>query len=301
MAVNDERTREEELRIARLYRLASAEEPPARLDTSIAAAARRPATRGEPETRVPWWQAWRVPFAFAAVAVVSVSLVTLMLDEGGERVRSVPPSSQPPAVGPQQEAPQAEREAQDAPAAKAESRLLERSSPPSPARQQTQPSPPRDSSRDPARPTPQEPTPFPDSRPAAGAQTGALQNAAPFEEPSSGRREAAPAPATPPARARAAAESAPAEGRTLAAPAPAAKPSPAPAATIGTRGLSADSTAPPSSEVARLIAELEGEPPSTWLERIAALRRDARRVEADGLLAEFRRRYPGHPVPESLQ
>lgn len=41
------------------------------------------------------------------------------------------------------------------------------------------------------------------------------------------------------------------------------------------------------------------EPPEKWGERIMALRRDGQTDEADALLAEFRKRHPGYPVPEA--
>jgi len=56
-----------------------------------------------------------------------------------------------------------------------------------------------------------------------------------------------------------------------------------------------------SSPAAALIAELEGEPASRWIERIVTLRRDGRRQDADAVLAEFKLRYPTEPLPESLQ
>lgn len=48
-------------------------------------------------------------------------------------------------------------------------------------------------------------------------------------------------------------------------------------------------------------AALADEPPEEWGERIMALRRDGKADEADALLAQFRKRYPGHPVPEAWQ
>ena len=46
-------------------------------------------------------------------------------------------------------------------------------------------------------------------------------------------------------------------------------------------------------------AALADEPPERWGERILALRRAGKADEADALLAEFRKRYPGHPVPDA--
>lgn len=75
-------------RIARLYRETAREEPPRHLDAHLVEAARTeaaaaradpgsrlPAPRGGPRARFAW--PWRVSLAFAAVAVLSVSLVLL--------------------------------------------------------------------------------------------------------------------------------------------------------------------------------------------------------------------------------
>jgi hypothetical protein len=42
---------------------------------------------------------------------------------------------------------------------------------------------------------------------------------------------------------------------------------------------------------------LEQEPPQKWLERLAELRKQGQTREADELLAEFKRRFPAHPLP----
>jgi hypothetical protein len=45
----------------------------------------------------------------------------------------------------------------------------------------------------------------------------------------------------------------------------------------------------------------EPEPgPEKWLERIAELKKQGREREAQESLAEFRKRYPGHKIPEAL-
>ncbi|MNC95500.1 hypothetical protein D3C83_126410 [compost metagenome] len=46
-------------------------------------------------------------------------------------------------------------------------------------------------------------------------------------------------------------------------------------------------------------AEYAHEPPEKWGEKIVDLRRQGQSVEADALLAEFRRRFPDHVVPEA--
>ncbi|HYH42978.1 MAG TPA: hypothetical protein VD867_13445, partial [Burkholderiales bacterium] len=106
MAVNEhpEPPSPADRRIAVLYREAAREEAPAHLDARLMAAAREGLAPRPAAARAPWWIAWRLPFAFAAVAVVSVSLVTLVMDEGGDRLTpeqapvAAPPYSPPAAV-----------------------------------------------------------------------------------------------------------------------------------------------------------------------------------------------------------
>jgi hypothetical protein len=49
---------------------------------------------------------------------------------------------------------------------------------------------------------------------------------------------------------------------------------------------------------ARALAKVES--PEQMLERIAELRREGRDEEADRLLADFRKRYPGFRIPEEM-
>jgi hypothetical protein len=56
-----------------------------------------------------------------------------------------------------------------------------------------------------------------------------------------------------------------------------------------------------AARVAAILKELDAEPPEKWLERIQALRREGQTLEARDLLAEFKRRYPSHPLPPELQ
>lgn len=273
MAVNEHDDKagpdEADGRIAALYRDASREEPPARLDRVIARAARAPAGSLSEPQRVPWWVAWRMPFAVAALAVVSVTLVTLMVEEDAARVVRVPPSA--PAVS--ESAPAKE----DAPTVPA----LPRAPEPKPERAVEPPAAPRKDMR--AR----------DDRSAP--------DAAPTRAPV----VQGPVPAEAPAAADAAAKPSASPG-ALSAPMPAAKPRPAPtpSATIGRRGLESEAPsqrARPSPEVARHVLELDREAPAVWIERVLALRKEGRFSEADGVLAEFRQRYPGVQVPPDLQ
>jgi hypothetical protein len=45
----------------------------------------------------------------------------------------------------------------------------------------------------------------------------------------------------------------------------------------------------------------EKEPPEKWLQRIEELKVQGREAEAQEMLAEFRRRFPQHPLPSSLR
>jgi hypothetical protein len=86
--------------------------------------------------------------------------------------------------------------------------------------------------------------------------------------------------------------------RSLAAPAPAAKseavqrPEP--------RMLAKRAQAAPG-RIAPLIKELDLQPAEKWLEKIEALRREGRRIEADDLLVEFKRRFPDESLPPALR
>lgn len=57
---------------------------------------------------------------------------------------------------------------------------------------------------------------------------------------------------------------------------------------------------PMRSEVAAKLAKTELAP-QAWLARIAELRKEGRKREADESLAEFRKRYPDTRIPEALR
>ena len=57
----------------------------------------------------------------------------------------------------------------------------------------------------------------------------------------------------------------------------------------------------PSPEVARHLVELDKQPPAMWIERVLALRKDGRIAEADGVLMEFKLRFPDVPLPPELR
>jgi hypothetical protein len=82
--------------LTRIYGAARRDEPPAHLDAAILAAARREA--GARPRRLWAPRAWRVPVGLAAVVVLSVSLVTLVREEGGDELyRPVRPDLTRPA------------------------------------------------------------------------------------------------------------------------------------------------------------------------------------------------------------
>jgi hypothetical protein len=88
---------ERDARLDRLYREAGSEMPPARLDAAILAAAHREVV-ARPRPLSSMLRRWRVPVSIAAVVVLSVSLVTLVQEEGGDRLTDIPPVAPPPAL-----------------------------------------------------------------------------------------------------------------------------------------------------------------------------------------------------------
>ena len=88
----------------RAYRGAATDEPPARLDAAILTAARREAGAC-PRPLGAALRTWHVPVSVAALIVLSVSVVTLMKEEGGVSMESPPPEAVvPPATPPRRAA-----------------------------------------------------------------------------------------------------------------------------------------------------------------------------------------------------
>jgi len=98
----------------------------------------------------------------------------------------------------------------------------------------------------------------------------------------------------PDARAKASAEVAVAPASPPAAAADAMRDAPASSA------AGAFAPSPMRSEVAAKLAKPELTP-QAWLARIAELRKEGRRREADESLTEFRKRYPDYKIPEALR
>jgi hypothetical protein len=307
MALNqDNEQRPEDVRIAELYREAAGEAPPEHLDRLIRERARQPEQSSTPARQRSWWPSWRAPLVAAAIAVLSATLVITMTEEGGERITLSPAKSEPEAQ--ERSAGSAEDELRLRSQGPIESeRVAKRLEDPVPkAKQSVAPSPQR-------APSAPKPTPTEAHRPeAASADARVLsgQRAKPAavrdqsEASTVGERDAsvaaAPTSAVPPT---------PLASRPLSAgeaPEPttgaaAAKPARPDNALASRRTETARAAPKSSSPAAALIAELEGEPPSRWVEHILTLRRDGRRQDADAVLAEFKLRYPSEPLPTSLQ
>ncbi len=85
---------EHDPQLAALYRAGADATPPAHLDDAIRAAARREVAAGP---RRAGARRWAVPVSLAAVVVLSVSVVTMMREQGADRLESViaPPPQTP--------------------------------------------------------------------------------------------------------------------------------------------------------------------------------------------------------------
>jgi hypothetical protein len=308
--------------LARVYGAAPRDEPPPHLDAAILAAARREV--GARPRPLAGLRAWRVPLSLAAVVVLSVSLVTLMREEGGDELYQsarpdiprpappaapVPPPSEdaakavaremPPAG---QRAPRADAPASRSPETQDRDRLeVLRRSQEMVSSQAPEPAP---------RP---EPKPFqgaPESR-AVERPAGPpppMGDAAPAEAPAAAaemRRPPAPEARSAPRAMRSERDTSAREDSAgsamagAAASAPQAAEAPrAPGELAAQRREGAPALQP---KIATMARELDAQPPEKWLERIQALRREGQAAEARELLAEFKRRYPAHPLPPELQ
>ena len=289
---------ERDPRLDRLYREAVREEPPAPLDSAILAAARREV--GARPRPIGWFlHAWRVPVSIAAAVVLSVSVVTLMMEEGADRTAEAPPAVPPVAQ------PSAAPPATDA---KPEPRDV-------PEKQRAVVVPPAATKPAPA-PAPRASGPVTGgsvSTEAAAPAAAPAKTAEPFsgaaqeqrQADDAARRPAPPQPKPGPAFApRADRESAPpASGRVLSAPSPppAAAPAEAARGSSETRALRRERPLVADPQKAALLRELEQQPPEKWLEKIEELRRRGETAPAEELLAEFKRRFPGHPLPPGRQ
>jgi hypothetical protein len=267
-------------RLERLYREAAREGPPAHLDAAILAAARRE-VGARPCALSSVLRRWHVPVSIAAVVVVSVSLVILVKEEGGERIGEarIPPVTAP--AGRSDEAPRL-----SAPATVAKQVAQPRVEASAPAEH-------RESRDDAKRPIGSAPA-------VAGAGTPGAREAA--AEP----RPFAAAPSRP-SQESAAAPQSPATvtaGRLEAdSPDPAEQRATAPAAdALSARPMArALAVKPAAQERAPVWQGFEKEPPEKWLVRIETLMREGRAAEAEEMRAEFKRRFPEHPLPRGAK
>lgn len=277
----------------RLYREAGGEDPPAHLDAVILAAAHRAVGAG-PRARPSVLRRWQLPMSIAAIVVLSVSLVTLVQEEGGEQLVQPPPPalpSAPPAEPPQTAPGPAAVEPSRRPAAAAvPDRIAER------RRDEPVKAPTGTGAL--SRDTTSEAGPAP-AQPAAGVAAQLEGPGRPQPQPfrDSGAAGERRAPEPPSAPAEDAAARAPVAGRSAAslATAPAAKPAPS-------RSRAAEARKESAMEESRQAVwqGYENEPPQKWLDRIAELKRLGRQTDAEAMLTEFKRRFPAHPVPPGL-
>ena len=325
---------ERDPRLDRLYRVGAREEPPARLDAAILAAARRE-VGARPRAVSARLRAWRVPLSVAAVVVLSVSLVTLVREEGGGQLEQPPAmdlyskpaetAPAPPAVAPEAAKAPARAKLPAAPPAKRDdaalgatasakiaeedsSRAAEtsaaRSAAPQPQASPRAAAPPPQPFQGAPAAREQRPTLSADQAPAAGTTTQSSGIRGSEAESSAAPAEPAAAVPRPAARMmqrdRAAADDAAGSTSTVRPPvavvAPAAKPRPRAEA----RAPSGERSQADAARMAALLKEFELQPPEKWLDKIEALLREGRKGEADEMLAEFKRRFPSHPLPPGL-
>lgn len=251
--------------ISALYRETRAVEPPAWLDRRILAAANaavvsRPAPAQQPVGRR--MTRWTVSLALAATVVLTVGVVR-MVRESGEFESSL----------------RLERmQSPNKPAAEADARGA------------------RQAERSLAYPLPEAAPPVAPAAPAAPATPAAP--AAPVSSV-----ESVTSPPTPASPAQLGDERSPAPSSAPAAasPAPPAKPAARKRETMAPseREQAGETEVAPALEERKAVGaseRLSRRSPEQWLQEIAELRRRGRTAEADASLAEFRRRYPDHPL-----
>ncbi len=261
---------EQDEQLAALYRAGADAGPTVHLDDAIRAAARREVAAG-PRRAGP--HRWTMPLSLAAVIVLSVTVVTMMREQGADRLETMtlpPPAASEPAV------PAETRRDTAKPAANTASKA---------PRQSPSAVPPPAAPAEPAAPTDQG-----YARPrAAGQEQDAVVSG------SDSRAKAAAADMSRAEEDRSA--------RREAAPPPLLRSAPAPLADKATgsgalRSPAAALSATPEKNTSRLWQGLEREPPEKWIQRIIELRRAGNTTDADRLAIEFRRRFPDERLPD---
>ena len=293
---------ERDARLDRLYREAAGDAPPARVDAAILAAAHREAG-ARPRPATSKLRRWSVPVSIAAVVVLSFSLVTLLQEEGGNRLTEIPPvtplptperKASPPAPEAMKDAGREDRSVQRQPERPAAATSAPAAPEPFPGRRQEQRPQAGGAAPPPQADTPTLPdllaksAPVPSTRAREEAAVDLRGMAAGSASTPDTLRPAAQAPARAAAGNEAAATAA---GRVV----PSAPPAPPSEAAKSDLGRSMDpGSATPQPPIWQ---DLERQPPEKWLERMEELRRTARTSELNDLLGEFRKRFPDHTLP----
>lgn len=254
------------------YRVAATDEPSARIDAAILQAAR------EETSRRKGMRVWRVPAAVAAVVVIGVSL-SLMTHEVIDPLPPPGPSGSSAGLA-NSNGPSPAMEA-GKPPAKAKADLGAR-----PSRERSDRSD-RESERRQG-----EPAAAPPPSPATPEAVGQIANQAAIAPP-------APAPSV-------------AQYASTPAQDVAARVSAAPASAVAdsaSHDKLAEKKAEAREEVAavrtlrkeRAAAEAEVLAPEAWIRKIERLVAEGREPEARAQVAEFRKRYPDHRLPDALR
>lgn len=268
-----------------LYRGASRETPPPRLDAAILAAARRE-VGAAPRPLLPTLSRWRLPLSIAAVALLTVSLVTLVQEETQERFSEIPlpPLAQPAEGGGQPVPPETAR------------REPRAAAPTTVAPERRRDGTPADRGRDAAGRLVDR----------AGPEGAAGEAGAPESRAENQARvlQSAPRRAEDDAFAKRPAEAAEKTDSTSGAPLAYSRRAPGQASGEPVPGTPADGSlrrypqgAPSGSKTQPPWSDLQQALPGQWLERIEELRHQERLAEAEAILAEFKRRFPDYPVP----
>jgi len=247
--------------LAAVYRAAAPEAPPPALDAAIRAAARREVDARPRPVGRFFSRSWRVPLSVAAVIVLSVSLVTLMREE------APPEILQPPRA--------------DVPVARPE--VL----PGAPGGRDNKDVAPADGPRQTAKAR----------RDIEGSASQPAEAAKPALSAERAAGAAVVAPAATSGQVAGATVEAKIEAKSEAASADSVVREP-PRARMQAAPAPALQSAPLREDAIRLNVNL---PPEKWLEQIEELRKQGRLEEAKTSFAEFRRRYPGYPLPAALK
>jgi len=292
--------------LERLYRQAAGEAPPAHLDAAILAAARRE-VGARPRVLSQALQRWHLPVSIAAVVVVSVTLVILAIDE--RPMVSTEGAGTVPAEERQRQALEEQRrgleEADAARLQRAPAQAERKSARPQTAMPEPRQRESRDDERilgalsDRAEGVRREAGP--PAAPGAGVVATPEPAAKPLSQPPQ-----APSPGVAEERAASAKSDTRAAGRVAASPDTPSEP----------KAARSTTDAPPSKPTVRgTVREFryaeqdrppvwhgfEKEPPEKWLARIEELRKQGRATDAQDMLAEFKRRFPGNPLPPGLE